>query len=208
MTHATQRRGNQTLRHAAPRPVVEYAAPGPAARRLPRYRTPGGATAPERPRNGSTGRLCPRCSKPEEITEGFSNFQRGLCGTCYRWARKRGKLEELADPPHITRQPPRTRTRPLWDRQRARDGYITIKTPYGVMGEHRWVMEQHLGRRLVPGENVHHKNGVRDDNRLENLELWFKPQPCGQRVSELIDYLVAHHREAVTEKLIEGEPTR
>lgn len=56
--------------------------------------------------------------------------------------------------------------------------------------EHRMVMEEHLGRKLLGEENVHHKNGVRDDNRLENLELWSRSQPYGQRVVDK----VAHAR--------------
>ena len=47
-------------------------------------------------------------------------------------------------------------------------------------------MEQHIGRPLLAHENVHHLNGDRKDNRIENLELWETSQPYGQRVADKI----------------------
>lgn len=64
----------------------------------------------------------------------------------------------------------------------------TNKTGYLTQMEHRMVMERFLGRKLLKGENVHHKNGIRSDNRIDNLELWSTAQPAGQRVSDKVTY--------------------
>lgn len=67
----------------------------------------------------------------------------------------------------------------------SRDGYVVFHTDGYRELQHRLVMEQMLGRKLRIGETVHHKNGIRHDNRPENLELWSKNHVPGQRVSDL-----------------------
>lgn len=73
-------------------------------------------------------------------------------------------------------------------------GYVMLSGHHGhpnagVRGhilEHVKVMSEILGRPLHPGENVHHINGIRDDNRPENLELWNISQPSGQRIEDKV----------------------
>lgn len=76
-----------------------------------------------------------------------------------------------------------------------KNGYIYVyfkNHPYsdktGRVFEHRIVMEKKLGRYLFPFENIHHRNGVKSDNRLTNLELWTKPQPIGVRVKDVVKW--------------------
>jgi hypothetical protein len=78
-----------------------------------------------------------------------------------KWQKERGKRFSLEN-------------NPRWKGGRSihSSGYIVIRVGYAnYRFEHRLVMEQHLGRKLKRRENVHHINGDKKDNRLENLEL-------------------------------------
>lgn len=111
----------------------------------------------------------------------------GMCLMHYKRLHKYGRLERLP-----ARNLGPSEVLPGFVRVRSDGGYVRL-AKYGKAGEptirvmeHRAVMEKHLGRPLVGDENVHHINGVRDDNSLDNLELWSSSQPAGQRVKDKV----------------------
>ncbi len=94
------------------------------------------------------------------------------------------------------------RRRPRGSGSKDAAGYCIVTIKGRQFKEHRLVMEGVLGRPLRRWEHVHHINGVKDDNRPENLELWVKPQPVGQRPEDLARWVVECYPELVRDALV------
>lgn len=85
---------------------------------------------------------------------------------------------------------------PSWKggRRIDRHGYVLVNNSKypgsekkaNTTAEHLVVMARYLGRPIRPGETVHHRNGIKTDNKIKNLELWRSSHPSGQRVSDLV----------------------
>lgn len=109
------------------------------------------------------------------------HFARGFCLLHYNRVRLTGHPGPLA----------------AWDRRsrwhRQKNGYVTTTIDSRTILQHRRVMEEALGRSLHSWEQVHHKNGIRHDNSLDNLELWVKGQPAGGRIEDIVAFVVAEY---------------
>lgn len=124
-----------------------------------------------------------------------ANYSHGYCRMHYMRLRAKGEIGAAESAKE-------RRGRLQVDR---RSGYVYVMPLEGGRKKavHRVVMEAHLGRPLARWENVHHLNGRRDDNRIENLELWVKPQPAGQRSADLAAWVVQTYTEEVRAALAE-----
>ena len=127
---------------------------------------------------------CIQCNELMPIQRkpgGTVNRQKRLCST-----KCRSEFRRLAYQRNHPDQKPTKRI--------TKNGYVRVVVP-GISGrpsrdvfEHRYVMEQHLGRELYPDETVHHRDGNRQHNALENLELFSSRHGPGQRVVDKIDF--------------------
>jgi hypothetical protein len=120
-------------------------------------------------------------------------------GLCYVHADRKKRGAPMDGPTPLEKSRQKSIKDVKWSKDKS--GYVTGSLHGKRRIQHRCIMEEKIGRELFKFENVHHINGIRDDNRIENLELWTKPQPCGQRPEDLVSWVIDHYRELVEARL-------
>lgn len=108
------------------------------------------------------------------------------------------------DDPSGIYKPKKAQTKKIGSTYTDRQGYTKIKTSKGKSGwsfEHRLNMEKYLSRKLSPTERVHHRNGDKKNNSIENLELWIHTHPSGQRVSDHVEHALRILKQYAPQKL-------
>ena len=140
----------------------------------------------------ATAYLC-RCICGKETIVKAGNLKSGTTQSCGCLAQEVRSRNGINNPNHT-------------GRKTDSGGYTQVYKPDhlnafkdGYVSEHVFIMSEYLGRPLNKKETVHHKNGIRKQNNIENLELWASRHPPGQKVSDLVAW--------AKELLIEYKPT-
>lgn len=108
--------------------------------------------------------------KPTITTKKGSSYSQKFCSFHWGYLISHGRQKNRDDP----------------NRHIDYEGYVKVRVGNRFVMEHRIIMAQKIGRPLVKGESVHHINGIRHDNRQENLELWLGGIRYGQRASDVL----------------------
>lgn len=130
-------------------------------------------------------KICPNCGNEFPIYSAKTKFCSRICNNKYHSGERNSSWRN--------------------GRMPTGGGYIKVKSPdhsnadsRGYVLEHVIVMSNRIGRPLAPHESVHHKNGIRDDNRDENLELWAtRKDPPGQRIEDLVAFVVKYYQKEI-----------